>query len=739
MDISDLSSVSTFIDDDVENISLGSEISRNYSVKEKPSGYVPSAIREDEVQTHTGGDGEVKSGGEGAAVKRSGDNAGPGVNGSGGGESTAVEAFVSSSQEGSIEKLDNEEVKSFDGTDDNMPWGDDLASGRTGNEKESVCDSKELGNEWSSVTNDDPSGEVKLQQVGRDSFGYVGRESSKESFGKEESASVGETGDSFLPVAGASMNSLEKEAEGANQSFVSVASSSIKNVVEEINEEAGFSSGNENLEVKEQTSSKIKLLSNSTEGGYEAFGSGDKEYDSSAKNKIDMRTPSEILGSFKDDKEKILAMNSEKKLRHLVKKLALTKLNYGKTHWRVAKVHVEISFLYFQERSLFTQGLTHAKQAFAVVQDLGEHASISGPTRKFMEVRHDEREGGEVADLLFFANMFYCLGVCYTHKNKLVEAEKYLKNSEKFFNKVKKRCTESEGRKVDGEPVDCYFNYYRIVLAQARLCMQRGETKKPQEYLEEISAMIQSGIILKDNNSRSKAEEIVTLYEQMGDSSYEINQSNEAFSMYSRAFEICTKEFAPGPPQLESRASTETDIPEILENETVEEPKKYYLNYLRATHIAEKVAALKIEMGQEKEAEKYIKFIIKHHKSQYGERDERTLSIQNEYLKMLVRNEKHNKAIKLLKPIIEGSRDLYGDSSPQMGDNLKLLASIRLAQGHTKDALKIFNKVKIIYSSNYGPHHRQTVLVMQTIDMLAKTCEKPPRFRNVVHVDHELK
>ncbi|GFR57820.1 tetratricopeptide repeat protein 23 [Elysia marginata] len=130
----------------------------------------------------------------------------------------------------------------------------------------------------------------------------------------------------------------------------------------------------------------------------------------------------------------------------------------------------------------------------------------------------------------------------------------------------------------------------------------------------------------------------------------------------------------------------------------------------------------------------------------YGPSSPKTLEVNDHLAKMMVRMDKSQEAMQILRSSLPLKTEVFGDYSEPVSDTYKLMGSISLSEGSIEKALRAYKKCHTIEVILLGKNHRKTKDTLQTMEMLmaspglshkfvlnkADELQKRPRFNSVV-------
>ncbi|XP_071941332.1 tetratricopeptide repeat protein 23-like isoform X2 [Antedon mediterranea] len=339
---------------------------------------------------------------------------------------------------------------------------------------------------------------------------------------------------------------------------------------------------------------------------------------------------------------------------------ALARLVYGDGHWQLAHSYANLGQAYLELRGLAPQAEHHASLAKTIL--LKEAHSTTST---------DDKAGL----LLALITTYYTLGRACTILKKYPQGEQNLAKAE--------RSCEERRKLYNQDDLDI-----KVKLALARLCASQGRHTAGFTYYEKAIKLIKG-------DSGKESSDLVAVYQDMG----RLEQSKKDKADHDRAVEYFL--------QAHSIASSSSKRPQELTGETAYQLAMAYTK--SGTTEAENAA------------ERYLEESLGTYSVVHGEHHAKSIEVQEELCKLLIRTQRTEEAIDLLKCIISAKNTVYGELSEEVGESYKLYASLLMAQGKLDKALIYFKKCHGIKSNLYGSQHRKTQAIQNTIDMLLQS------------------
>ncbi|XP_038077747.1 tetratricopeptide repeat protein 23-like [Patiria miniata] len=381
---------------------------------------------------------------------------------------------------------------------------------------------------------------------------------------------------------------------------------------------------------------------------------------------IVLNPPEELLKRSESKARKHAGLGEvEPALEEYIRCTALCRLVHGDGHWKLAESHTNLAYAYLTLKGLAPQAQYQAEAAKKIMLS-GLHASDSSDCK---------------ADLLaVLVKMYYVLGRSNTMFNKYPEAEQCLLKAEKV-SEERAKLIGSVGS--EQEQMAIY-----IAIAMGKLYANQNKQALGASYYEKA-------VRLTEKHHGSDSLELIAIYQDLG----KLEQSKGRHSNHDKAVEY----------YLQAHSITVARYSGQSE-EVAETAHKLALAY------SEQASA-----EAETTAERYLDESLGIRQVLYGPHHPKTIATQESLCKLLIRTDRQEEAVSLLKTIISSKCVTFGDFSEEVGETYKLYGSILLSQGQLDKAMKYFRKCYSIQSSLYGPSHKKSKATQQTIDMLLQS------------------
>eukprot|EP00048_Salpingoeca_helianthica_P008088 m.118288 g.118288 ORF g.118288 m.118288 type:complete len:450 (+) comp14508_c0_seq1:268-1617(+) len=141
------------------------------------------------------------------------------------------------------------------------------------------------------------------------------------------------------------------------------------------------------------------------------------------------------------------------------------------------------------------------------------------------------------------------------------------------------------------------------------------------------------------------------------------------------------------------------------------------------------LARAHIRAGDDARAEAALCEALEVYVTQFGPHDERTIQLNDELARLLLRCRRLHDAAQLMKRVLVVKTEVYGAAAVQTADAHQLCGAVRLAQGKLNHATKHLRTALKIYRHVYGPAHAQTMKTEKMLSaIVANKDDDKPRF-----------
>ncbi|XP_060011749.1 tetratricopeptide repeat protein 23 isoform X1 [Lagenorhynchus albirostris] len=413
-----------------------------------------------------------------------------------------------------------------------------------------------------------------------------------------------------------------------------------------------------------------------------------------------------------EEKAKSYSSSHEYKqaLQELVRCVALTRICYGDSHWKLAEAHVNLAQGYLQLKGLSLQAKQHAEKAKEILTN-----SIVHPYNDNTDVFKCSVE------------LFHTMGRALLSLQKFKEASENLTKAERLSKELL-QC----GRIIKEEWIEIQT---QIKLSFAQVYQGQKKSKEALPHYQEALEYIEISKGEKSLECVPTLRELAGVEQALGFHDASINHLLQArLIVLSR-----------NPSQEEAAVSA---------------------------HSVACAAVASGRPEHHDVAEQYFQDSMANLKDAEGIGKAKFLSIQDDYCHFLQVTGQKERATSILRESLEAKVAVYGDLSPEVAETYRLLGGADLAQGNQRGAHKKLKKENekhpleadfrpectgllgriwrvqntFIYDGEcspieclqiqtllYGPQDKRTLATQQTMDVLSKAPEKavkprqPPR------------
>lgn len=382
---------------------------------------------------------------------------------------------------------------------------------------------------------------------------------------------------------------------------------------------------------------------------------------------LDLTPPDELLPQCERRARYLTSKKqTDKAIKEWTRYTALCRLVYGTEHWKLAEGYVFLAHAYLTLRGLAPQAQAHTETARTIMLN-GLHTSES-----------DESKSQLMGTLLL---MYYVLGRALILLKKYPEAEQNLVKAERVSQELSKLSGERESSRRAQLDID-------IAIALAKLYAKQQKHALGAGFYEKA-------IRLTEEQYGNDSPELIQIYQDMG----RLEQSKREHANQDRA----TEHFLQAHSIAVARYSGQSE-------EVAETALALALAYSESATAEAETAA-----------EQYLNESLGIRQVLFGPHHAKTISTQDDLCRLLIRTDRTDEAVSLLKTLITSKTATFGDLSAEVGEAYKLYGSILMSQGQLEKALKLFKKSHNIESNVYGAGHKKTKATQQTIDMLLQS------------------
>ncbi|XP_014670205.1 PREDICTED: tetratricopeptide repeat protein 23-like [Priapulus caudatus] len=360
-------------------------------------------------------------------------------------------------------------------------------------------------------------------------------------------------------------------------------------------------------------------------------------------------------------------------VREFVRCVALARLAYGDSHWRLAAAHGELGSAYLKLKEYADQAEQHSLIAREILLN----------SRAMQQCT--EQDKCEVIAALI--NVYLTLGVAQVALTRLSEAEPNLLNAEKLATDIAKLPD------VNGEQADTFAA--DTACALARLHVRQAKYEHATRYFIEAMEIMKEHTEGSGKDNEEWKKKLVNLHVELA--------------------------------QCQLNKSTAADCDRAVKNLYKAHELALSLygdNAIEVAEVAHQMAlAYTRTIGYDAEvlAEQWYGEALAIYETEMGGGSEKSLLIQDSLVKLYVRTNRHEEAQGLLKRTLAAKKAVFGDYSETVAEAYKLMGSIFLAQGQLRNALTLLQKCLQIEKLVFGNNHRKVISTHNTIQLIEKS------------------
>uniref|UniRef100_F1LMW2 Tetratricopeptide repeat domain 23 n=1 Tax=Rattus norvegicus TaxID=10116 RepID=F1LMW2_RAT len=386
-------------------------------------------------------------------------------------------------------------------------------------------------------------------------------------------------------------------------------------------------------------------------------------------------------------------------IQELVRCVALTKICYGDSHWKLAEAYVNLAQGYLQLKGLSLQAKQHAEKAKEILAN-----SMESPYYNKTDIFKCSLE------------LFYTLGKALVSLQKfkeawenLIKAERLSKEMLQCGNIIKEEWIEIQSR------IKLSFAHSPMLGVRCSVLFRRRRRRRRRS---------------RHHHHHHHHSNTIRLYQGQ-------KRSKEAFPYYQKALEYTEttkdeKSFECAQ-VLREMAGVEQAL--ALHDASIGHFSQAHLIILSkepspedAADSALSIARAAVASGMHDHhdvAEKYFQESMTYLKDSEGTEKAKFLSIQDEFCSFLQTIGQKERAAMILRESLEAKIGVFGDFSPEVAETYRILGRADLAQGNNNGAHMKLKKCVQIETFLYGSQDKKTMATQQTIDTLSKISETP--------------
>ncbi|XP_021120422.1 tetratricopeptide repeat protein 23 isoform X4 [Heterocephalus glaber] len=388
------------------------------------------------------------------------------------------------------------------------------------------------------------------------------------------------------------------------------------------------------------------------------------------RKKIQNKLPQTVL--FQPPREKLHLCEEKAKscfsshqykqgIHELSRCIALTRICYGDSHWKLAEAHISLAQGYLLMKGFSLQAKQHAEKAKEILTD-------------FIVPPYDDNTDVFKCSV----ELFHTLGRAFLSLQKFKEASENLVKAERLSRELL-QC----GRIVKEEWIE----------VQARIKLSFAQVYHSQKKSQEALPHYQEALEYVEISKGEESPEYVSILRELAGAEQALGFHNTAINHFLQAHVIIlgrspSQEEAADSAQLVARAAVASRRPEHHDV-----------------------------------AEKYFQESMAHFKNAEGAGNTKFLAIQDEFCHFLQITGQKERATLILKESLEAKVEAFGYFSLEVAETYKLVGGADLAQGNHSGAHKNLKKCLQIQSLLYGPQNKKTVATQQSVDILSRARE----------------
>ncbi|XP_067653801.1 tetratricopeptide repeat protein 23-like isoform X1 [Haliotis asinina] len=406
---------------------------------------------------------------------------------------------------------------------------------------------------------------------------------------------------------------------------------------------------------------------------------------------VDMTPPDDKLRDAQNRAKKYSRLKkADKAIKEYVTCTALARIVYGNNHWKFAASHVDLAEAYLDLKGYAIQAEFHSDSAKDIMLH-GVHTSSS------------HKEKADIYHVLI--RVYYIMGKALTILKKYNEAEQALTKADRISQERSKLdcVTDDECDEID----------IKLYLAMARLSSKQKKYAVASAHYDKVLELME---IRYGRDSLL----LIPVYHDYG----RLEQSKGRHGNHEKIIELFLQAHSI------AGANHKTGSVELVDT---------------ALALAQAYASTGREEA-EASAESYLNECQANCTAVHGPHHTKTLEVNDEIARLLIRTDRQDEAMTILKSSINPKSEVFGDYSEQVSDTYKMMASVHLSQGNIEKALRSYKKCHTIETLVLGKNHRKTKDTLRTMELLMASpgvsskfvlnkedeLQKRPRFTSVV-------
>ncbi len=381
---------------------------------------------------------------------------------------------------------------------------------------------------------------------------------------------------------------------------------------------------------------------------------------------IDMTPPDKQLNRLQKKAKKYISRKKhDLALKELIRCTALARIVYGDGHWKLARAYAQLAQQYFELKGYTQQAQLHADAARVIMISGGQLTSDSTDKANILHV---------------LLTIYYIIGRSETQLKKYADAEANLNKAKNIAREYKKVPSV-----LDSEVEDWNI----------KLNMALGKLHAHQQKCALALTDYDKALGQMEEKYGKDSVELIAVYQAMG----RIEQSMGDHANHEQAIEHFL--------QAHSIAANKYRQPSVEHVEVAE--TAYCLAAAYATVGGDEA---------ETSAESYLNDCLTIYQGVFGDQHEKSIQIKNEIARLMIRTDRQNEGIEMLRSTMEDKKLIYGDLSVEVAESWKLIGNTYLVQGDVDKSLRALKKCHSIESTLYGSNNRKSKDTQRTIDLL---------------------
>ncbi|XP_012619992.1 tetratricopeptide repeat protein 23 isoform X4 [Microcebus murinus] len=366
---------------------------------------------------------------------------------------------------------------------------------------------------------------------------------------------------------------------------------------------------------------------------------------------------------FSEERAKSYINSHEYKqaIQELVRCVALTRICYGDTHWKLAEAHVNLAQGYLQLKGLSLQAKQHIEKAKEILT-----TSIVPPYNDNTDV------------FKFSIELFHTMGRVFLSFQKFKEASENLAKAERLSKELL-QC----GRIINEEWIEI----------EARIKQSFAQVYQGQKKSKEALPHYQEALKYIEISKGEKSVECVPILRELAGVEQALGFHDTAINHFLQAHLIVL-----------SRSSSQEEVAD-------------------SAHFVARAALASGRPEHHGVVEQYFQESMTHLKDSEGQGRAKFLSIQDEFCHFLQMTGQKERATSILKESLVAKVGAFGDFSPEVAETYRFLSGADLVQGNHSGAHRKLKKCLQIQTLLYGALDRRTLATQQTMDVLSKAPE----------------